>query len=258
MVRFLSSGQAVSFDPIDISLGSAAELAAWSYANGHTFGSGLVKQWANQVNLLKRCMDILEGSESNLGVVDYTPRSKDFYPVRSPDDVLVDNQSWEIFLSRFASGLLKAEFKKLSHAVAEALAEMARNIVDHSTFAHPERSINGFAAYVIAPRQFTFTVADTGIGALESLRSNPRWNEISSSREALHHIARNHASRRTGQGSGCGYKELFVALSSFNGVVRIRSGTGIFSMNGALDKCAPTGGNGPAIAGLQLSIECRL
>ncbi len=103
-----------------------------------------------------------------------------------------------------------------------------------------------------------FTVVDVGIGALKSLKDNPDYAAVANGREALDLIAREKASRRTGQGGpGGGYSKLFLKLAAMDGTIRLRSGDGVFMMEGTLG-CSASAGSLHLAPGFSISVECRI
>jgi len=141
--------------------------------------------------------------------------------------------------------------------MASAFADMADNIIQHSVFG-TQRGLMALWPTQVRPKEVAFTIADVGIGALQSLSSNPQYSELSSSRKALDLICRNKASRRVNQGEGQGYNDLFIALASYNGLVRVRSGDGVFSIQREIGRIEPQTASLHQTPGLQLSVECRI
>lgn len=179
-----------------------------------------------------------------------------FYPLRGRSDIL--DESWSRFLERLAASLKRNGFPSGSHqALAGAFEEMADNVIQHSNFG-TQSPANGFAAYMVGQGKISFTIADVGIGVLESLKHNPEFAQIPNGRTALDLIAREGASRRTGQRHGRGYRDLFTGLARFNGTVRLRSSNGVLTLQGAFDQVSPVSSSLHAVPGLQLSVECRL
>jgi hypothetical protein len=250
-----SSGGACDWLPTAISLGAAFEIAYW-IAGRNSSANTAIEGWQDKNAYLGECLSLLRGGRVTPPQEVYTTRSHELFAVRNVTDLV--GMCWNQFLERFSASLRQGGFGDLSHGIAGALDEMAGNIGQHSVFGRQGMMLNGVVGYSVGAGLMEFAVGDDGIGALESLRFNPHWNALASSRAALHAIAQQHASRRVGQGDGQGYRTLFRALASFDGVVRLRSGDGSFQLAGALGQCSPSGTNSPPIAGLQLSVRCRV
>ena len=75
-----------------------------------------------------------------------------------------------------AAGFDDRTASQLSAAVGELLS----NIIEHSEASH-----TGLVAFQARDGCFEFVAADQGIGALASLRRNPRFAALTSDREAL-------------------------------------------------------------------------
>lgn len=241
--------------PIEgFSLGAASELAAWMFGNA-------VSPDSLDLPIMKSAhftaaWRLLNGGGAVLPPKRFDEVNEAFHPLRAKTDML--HESWTGFVERLAASLKRNGFPSDSHqALAGAFEDMADNVVQHSNFGM-QTPANGFAAYKVNQGTLSFTIADVGIGALASLRYNPVYAEIPNGRTALDLIARESASRRTGQGQGEGYKSLFVGLARFNGTVRLRSANGVLTLQGAFDKVSPVSSSQHAVPGLQLSVECRI
>lgn len=254
LVNALRIGKAVESSVEDLSLGAAIELAAWLHA-------GPVKVTAPHQNftanhLFAEAWRLFEGGRPRMPWRPLDAVDEAFIPVRDASEL--QGEEWGFVLQRFKSALLRNGFPDGFHKkIASALADMADNIVQHSTFG-TNTAINGIVAYQVQSKAVAFTVADVGIGALKSLSSNPEYAQLKNSRQALDLICREGASRRVNQGKGQGYQDLLVALASFNGAVRIRSGDGVFGIEGAIEKVEPQSASRHPTPGLQLSVECKI
>jgi hypothetical protein len=105
----------------------------------------------------------------------------------------------------------------LARGLTGAVVEMVDNI-----WLHSETTQSGLLAYQVRRRKFAFSVADTGIGVLASLKKNPRYEQLSSSMEAIRWAIRPGVSRF--DDGGLGFSNLVRALSDLWGNARIRSG----------------------------------
>lgn len=102
--------------------------------------------------------------------------------------------------------------------LAAALDEMVSNIVEHS--GEPG---TGFVAFRGSEGLFEFVIADQGMGALKSLRSNPQYAALASARDALPLVLQNGCSCTGESGRGMGFDDLFRGLANHNGRLRFRS-----------------------------------
>jgi hypothetical protein len=254
LVNALRQGRAVESKVEDLSLGAAMELAAWLFDGTSKPVSPHQHFLSNR--LFAEAWRLFEGGRTNNPWRPWDAVDEAFFPVRGADSL--EGEDWGQVLQRLKSALLRNGFPEGFHkGMASAFADMADNIIQHSVFG-TERGLNGIVAYQVRPKEVSFTIADVGIGALQSLTSNPQYSELSSSRKALDLICRNKASRRVNQGAGQGYNDLFVALASYNGLVRVRSGDGVFSIEGEIGRIEPQTASLHPTPGLQLSVECRI
>lgn len=241
---------AVAID--SVSLGASVELAIWEFHNESE--DRCIKGWKDRHSLLEQSMNLVKH-----GVVQrirpFEERSSEFFPVDDTTDF--SGLLWGQFLSRFTSAIRQTGLRNVAQGFSGILHDLADNVSQHSKIGCPDRSIHGVTAYAVENRKISFVVGDDGVGALGSLKTNTDWARLKSDKEAIYAIACDHASRRRGQGDGQGYKNLFAVLARMNGLVRLRSGTGIFELRGALDKLKPIGSVGPFIPGVQLTVECE-
>lgn len=254
LVNALRQGRAVESKVEDFSLGAAMELAAWLFEG--TSESKRPHQQFLSNRLFAEAWRLFEGGRPVNPWRPWDAVDEAFFPIR--DKRGLEGEEWGFVLQRFKSALLRNGFPEGFHkGMASAFADMADNIIQHSVFG-TEWVLNGMVAYQVRPKEVFFTIADVGIGALQSLSSNPEYAELSSSRRALDLICRNKASRRVNQGAGQGYNDLFIALASYNGLVRVRSGDGLFRIEGEIGRIEPQTASLHQTPGLQLSVECKI
>jgi hypothetical protein len=132
-----------------------------------------------------------------------------------------DDSRWHQWASHaenaaVASGLARG----LVSGLMGALGELQENVYQHS--GRPE---TGLMAYATVNGAFELVVADSGVGALASLRQNPEYSQLSNSGEALK-VAVSDGASRHGRVSGRGYGigQLFRALAHDAANLRFRSG----------------------------------
>lgn len=252
-IRTLRNSSGHTIRPESISLGAAVELALWKvHAKS---GNGELDRWSRDHEFLHDTVGyVMNGTVAP--VRDFEARDSELFGIGDGSDL--QSLLFGQFLSRFAAAVRRAGYPEFGQAVSGILQDLADNIPQHSKIGDAMRKVCGLAAYSVNTHRLSFVVADDGVGVLASLRTSREWNHLKSDRDALLAVARDHASRREDQGEGQGYKALFTVLARFNGLVRMRSNTGIFELRGALDQLNPSGAVGPHIPGLQLTVECDL
>ncbi len=108
-----------------------------------------------------------------------------------------------------------------------AMFEMLDNLVEHS-----QAPATGRVAYQARGQSFTFVVADRGIGALTSLRTNSKFASLGADEDALPLVIQPGCSRHNELGRGQGFEDLFRGLANHNGHLRFRSGTAAVLIDG--------------------------
>jgi hypothetical protein len=152
----------------------------------------------------------------------FEPRAFEFRKIKN-SNWESDASNWNLFEQRFLSGLRRGGFSSdFAHGVLKAFHEMSENVTQHATFENA--FCEGLAAYHVEPGRFAFSVGDLGCGFLRSLQESDSWRHLQRGRDALDAVIHKGASRRTGQGEGEGFKELWKALADHGALVRIRSG----------------------------------
>ncbi|MEN6407177.1 MAG: hypothetical protein ABFC77_11980 [Thermoguttaceae bacterium] len=179
-------------------------------------------------------------------------RAVEFCVVECEQDIV--QEDWELFLLRFERAAKDGGFtKKVAACLHAALNEMAENAVIHANA--PTGALVG---YEVSEGEARFSVADVGIGVLESLRTCPDYAAISFHNEALKMALRDGITRY-GQGhGGLGFRQVFKALAEQWGYLRFRSGEGCITMDGrGLDFDTGIESYPPSMPGFQLSVCCR-
>lgn len=139
-----------------------------------------------------------------------------------------------------------------SRALTGAVIEMVDNVWTHGEAQHP-----GLLAYQIRRRKFAFSVLDTGIGMLNSLRQNAKFKYLTSSMEAIGKAVEPGVSRFDGNG-GMGYPSLFHALASLWGTARIRSGQAALMIDHTGETRTKEHVYLPHLPGVHISVRCSL
>lgn len=102
--------------------------------------------------------------------------------------------------------------------LAAAIAEFYSNVIEHS-----QSCSTGYVVFSAKNGTFEFVVADSGIGVLNSLRTNPRFADLSDSGRALELALSEGVTRHTDPGHGNGFRPLFIGLANISRFIRFRS-----------------------------------
>jgi hypothetical protein len=163
-----------------------------------------------------------------------------------------DDAWWNQSLHDLLDELIANGFPtNLARGLTGAVIEMVDNIWQHSETAQP-----GLLAYQVRRRKFAFSVADTGIGILASLRTSPRYRHLSSSMEALRSAIQPGVSRF--EYGGLGFSELVNALADLWGSVRVRSGEAGVRIDRTDDERKRDFVYLPYLPGAHISVRCSL
>lgn len=128
--------------------------------------------------------------------------------------------SWVGFVMRAKKAASNAGFdRKATNGVTGALDEFRSNISEHSNNAK-----TGYAAFYGDKGIFEFVIGDFGIGALNSLKTNPLHADLSDHGEALSLALTEGVSRHGDVSRGNGFRPLLVGLANISGFSRFRSG----------------------------------
>jgi hypothetical protein len=156
--------------------------------------------------------------------VDHGTRTHELYPIINKESLL-DSMTWHPFEARLTRSLIRIGQVPQSHAsgLHGVLYEITDNIIQHSgqTEEEPARGITG---YQITSKRFWLGICDIGRGALDSLRTNPKWDCLNTDTEALNAILDSQASRRLFDDYGGGYKKLLQTLTEIGYSVELRTG----------------------------------
>jgi anti-sigma regulatory factor (Ser/Thr protein kinase) len=164
-----------------------------------------------------------------------------------------DDPWWTQRINTLLSDLSANGFPShLARGLTGAVIEMVDNIWLHSEAAHP-----GLLAYQIRRRKFAFSVIDSGVGMLVSLRKNPSLRHLSSSMEAIGKAIEPGTSRFE-NGGGMGFPSLFHALASLWGISRIRSGEAALVIDHTGEERSRASVYLPPLPGVHVSVRCAL
>lgn len=137
--------------------------------------------------------------------------------------------------------------------LSAALGELLSNVVEHS-----QAVGTGIVAYQAHDNCFEFVVADQGVGALQSLRTNEKFTHLESDREALPLVLEDGCSRLSDPLRGRGFNDIFRGLANHSGTLRFRSGDAAVVIDGQSPRVIrPKVKKKPYLQGFLASISCR-
>lgn len=137
--------------------------------------------------------------------------------------------------------------------IVGATKELHSNVYEHS-----ERSRSGIAAFAVHDEMAEFIVADSGLGILASLKSNPAHAALARDSEALRLALQPGISRHAGQPlRGHGFDLMLTGLLNRNSKLRFRSGAAAVTIDGrAAGNPVPFIRDRPAMQGFLIAVEC--
>ena len=180
-------------------------------------------------------------------------RNYGFFVLR--EEGQLDERDWKRFETLYNLASTRVGFPpKVASRLSVALHEMTANALTHAM--SPIPILVGFD---VRPGQSLFCVVDVGIGVFRSLRRHPTYGGIENDKDAIRLALHDGESGVDPGLRGYGFREVFRALLSCDGVLRFRSGTGGIRMNGTdLDADRGTEWFPPRIPGFQVTVCCRL
>ncbi len=135
-------------------------------------------------------------------------------------------------------------------ALTGALSEIITNV-----WLHAQTPTPALVAYQLEQERVFLTVADLGIGVLQSLRSNPEHQALTTSMAALKKAMLVGVSRFPEQGRGYGFDTVLRAVAD-HGVVRLRTGEAVLEFQGTTDVRRSRVSYGTNLPGLQVALSC--
>jgi hypothetical protein len=141
-----------------------------------------------------------------------------------------DPALWYMFLHQAEQAAQRSGLpaQTARHLVA-ALREMEDNIHVHS-----ERTHDGIVGFRATDQEFEFVVADSGIGALRSLRQHADYADLHDAGRALELVLSEGESRfGRNVGHGTGFRGLFKGLADLNGQLRFRTEDHALTIDGS-------------------------
>ncbi len=136
-------------------------------------------------------------------------------------EILAQYCDWTDFAMRGRKAAVAAGFAPdMAGQLFGAIGELRGNIEEHS-----EHAGTGYIAYDATPGHFEFVVADSGIGALKSLRTHPHYIFVTDAGTALNLALTEGVSRHyDDKGRGKGFRPIFIGLANASEHVRFCSG----------------------------------
>jgi anti-sigma regulatory factor (Ser/Thr protein kinase) len=162
-----------------------------------------------------------------------------------------DNSSWWSDRLRLLKNELTSNLfpPKLAAALTGAVAEMVDNAWLHCASDKP-----ALLAYQVRNRRFAFSVADIGIGILQSFKQNPKYDWLQSSREAIQFAIRPGVSRF--ESGGMGFTTMLKSMADIWGNARIRTGQAALLVDGTQEVRSNNFIYLPQLPGLHVSVRC--
>lgn len=244
--------------PGDVSLATAAEFACWSSTPQFLGNAPLTahfRAWCKRAPVANAAAKALRAIPSIVqgGV---TPMA--FLPCIVDEREVERDQGR---LTAFGVGFIEAAVrvsrfdKAWSSGLWKTVADLIDNVVVHAQIPS-DAPCRALAAYRADPCYFEFVVADVGRGVLSSLRDNPLHRQLTTSADALRAIVRDGATRSRGIGrEGGGIQVMFRKIASRRGVMRFRSGDGVLSIDGDLDRARERSSPSPTMPGFQAYVR---
>lgn len=193
-----------------------------------------------------RSLSVALGQHTHFGS-GYTDTAGAF-PLGLVNPVTTDTPDWDLWTKHAENIAMSHGFNRhLIAGLLGALVELQDNIYEHS-----DAPDTGVVAYAVSATSFEFVVADRGVGVLQSLRRNPRFEAVVDSGRAIELAITEGVSRFPEEcGRGQGFNQLFRALVGHNAELRFRSddhaltlrpGSAAGSAASILTQVAPLGG----------------
>jgi hypothetical protein len=140
---------------------------------------------------------------------------------------------------------------KLAGALTGGVGEMVDNAWSHSSCDDP-----ALLVYQVRSKKFAFSVADLGIGVLESLSQNPKYDFLRSSMEAISFAIQPGVSRL--ENGGMGFATMLKSMADLWGNARIRSGEAALVIDRTQETAIKNFIYLPQLPGLHVSARCSL
>jgi len=147
--------------------------------------------------------------------------------------------------------LREKPFRPVTLALTGALGEMVDNVWQHS-----RTEIPGLVAYEVGWRKLSFAVADIGVGVLDSLRTNPRHQYLTTAMDALETAILPGVSRHNS--GGYGFSTLFQAIAELWGITRLRTGEAVLFFDRKTEQRKRNRYYLPPLPGFQVLVSCHL
>jgi len=191
-----------------------------------------------------------EAEKQNPTINDINPRVAEFFAIKQAGEV--EEEGYKLFRLRFKQSATKHGFSSVkAGGIESSLHEMTENALLHA-----DSSAATLVGYYVTDQFVQFTVADVGRGILSSLKTNPRFQSLSLSNEAIKAAIRDRNSRFAS--GGYGFRQVFKSLTEMWGTLRFRSGAGCLTMDGtALNHDVGTESFPPPLPGFQVTGTCR-
>lgn len=177
---------------------------------------------ASNLDEIRELERILDSENIFSTTNDLTINAKKIEYFRCPqNDQEETSNQWHTFLKRFENAAISAGLnKRFSAAITGTFGEMVGNVREHS-----QKTQSGIVAYRWNDQEFEYVVSDSGIGVLESLRTNSIYDYILDYEQALETaIKDNESCKGRDTGRGVGFHSLINNIARENSTIRFRSG----------------------------------
>jgi len=221
IVDLTQSMQARLLRQSNSSIGPLVELV---YRTGISLPAATVRDARDEVRLL---LEQLSGKR-RASFTSLQPIPTEFKAIPSTKREFNDVY-WSTFCTRVQKASERAGVERhLAQALAGSLDEMAANALEHSSDFR-----NRIAGYRWQPGSFEYVVSDSGVGVLSSLRSNPEYQWVSDSGQALE-VALMDGESRYGKaiGRGMGFHDLITNIARRGSSLRFRTGDHALMIDG--------------------------
>jgi hypothetical protein len=179
------------------------------------------------------------------------PEPAEFFVLHHEADF--NTRAYKLFETRWARACEKLGLRQQSGVMHLAMSAMTENAL---LYAKTNPAV--LVGYRLLDHAALFTVADLGQGVLASLRSNPEFQNLAHSRDALR-MALHDGVSCLGRGkNGYGFRQVFKALANQFGTLRFRAGNACITMDGTqFDADLGTESYPERLPGFQVTVCCR-
>lgn len=190
-------------------------------------------EWPRPSTVVSTTCEFLPELEACIGSTPIVPTSPGDYSARPFEIVSLpadnseyfDSAAYGTFAKRMESSVRSVLNSVDDCAVlVAAFEELVSNVYEHS-----EAVETGILGYCVHESGFEFVVSDAGVGVLDSLRRNPKYESLSQDGQALALAVQRGVTRHEVK-RGDGFGDLFKILERLAGELRLHSGVGVLKL----------------------------